>query len=85
MITPAPTANAQDVTAKDWIDWAAGDCPVPHDTIVDVRHADGTFTNGVRAGDAMDDDPRYGFNWWAHTDTGVYVDGFIAAYRVVQS
>lgn len=73
-------------TEAEWIDWAGGECPVPGETEVDVQHADGTFSLGVLAGDARDDDPRCGFDWWAHIDSQKgNGHGFIIAYRVVVS
>jgi len=81
--SPSLTANAQAATANAWIEWTGGDCPVSHDTVVDVRHADGKVTEAVRAGDAIDDDPFYGFDWWAHKETQVDTTGFINRYRVV--
>ncbi len=69
---------------SEWIEWKGGECPVDRKVIVDVRHKDGTYTKGVEAGDAIDDDPRYGFDWWQHSDTAKdNSHGFITAYRVV--
>lgn len=70
--------------ADGWIEWTGGTCPVSKTTVVDVKHADKTISSGVCAGDASDDDPQYGFDWWAHRDTLSNSHGFIIAYRVVQ-
>lgn len=67
-----------------WIEWSAGPCPVPGNTLVDIRHADGQETHGVHASDLVVRG-RFGFDWWAHEDChDDAVGGFVKAYRIVE-
>lgn len=71
-------------TNTDWIEWAGGECPVPGDTIVDVKHMDGDITPHTLARDLIYEDPRVGYDWWAHEDTEDSIDGYVIAYRIVK-
>lgn len=60
----------------EWIKWAGGDCPVPADTLVDVRI--GAIGEPIEETDCAE-------NWlWKHTLDAVNGDYHIVAYRVVQ-
>lgn len=82
MITPSPTANAQDVTADPWIEWTGGECPVGNDVDVEVRFDDGVEVGGVSAGFWRGDGTDADRDWWS----GGQVVGYnIIAYRAAQS
>lgn len=56
--------------ADGWIAWVGGDCPVPADTIVEVRHRAGSVGQG-----------RADNYYWHHYGTS----GDIVAYRIVEA
>ncbi len=67
-----------------WIEWKGGACPISYDALVDVRHADGTVSERILAGDALYLDGDCGFDWWQHIDClPRNSSGFIIAYRIV--
>jgi hypothetical protein len=57
-------------TENEWIDWHGGGCPVPGETVVDVRLRDGGEYKNKRAD---------GWHWYYGPDA----NGDIIAYRVV--
>lgn len=60
-------------TNTDWIEWAGGECPVPGDTVVDVRLTRGEYS-GLKASDISE-------GRWAGT---FLQNGNIIAYRIVK-
>jgi hypothetical protein len=54
---------------SDWIKWDGGECPVPPDTLVDIRIRDGY--------EAIGEDVAKGWNWKHHM-----LRNDIVAYRV---
>jgi hypothetical protein len=63
---------------EDWIEWAGGECPVPHDARVQVKYRYGGYTKhpgGYRAD---------GFSWGRNHDF-ISHELDLVAYRVVRS
>jgi hypothetical protein len=50
-VLDTPEMGAGDVDADGWIEWHGGECPVPHGTLVDVKHRDGSIYYGHHAGE----------------------------------
>lgn len=75
MTRPSSTANAQDVTANDWVNWNGGECPVDDDARVEIILGD--KDPATAAGLA-------GHYTWSHAGIK-HLDAHITAYRVVQS
>lgn len=61
--------DAHDAESDDWIEWFGGECPVPMDTIVDVK---------FRSGETRHSTPARMWRW-VHT---VKHQGDIIAYRI---
>jgi hypothetical protein len=80
MITPSTTANAQDVTATDWIEHDGAGCPVSDLARVQVWFR---FDRDQRAAERQnqpDGVPAHGYSsCWTHQDA----PSDIIAYRVV--
>lgn len=62
----------------DWIEWKGGACPVPPETLVEIRTADGLVSVNLEAGDAMGVGE---INWWQHQ---CHPDDHIIAYRIIK-
>lgn len=70
---------AQDTEQADWIEWQGGECPVSHDTIVDIKFRGTEPAWAVPAGNC--DDRLY--SWWKHRSLNHIHD--IIAYRLVSA
>jgi hypothetical protein len=56
---------------SEWIEWKGGECPVPPETIVDVKDRDGTIWEAWPAGNHY---------WWHDTDFPMEEP---VAYRII--
>lgn len=71
---------------SEWIKHDGKGMPVDGDTLVDVLHADSTPTLRIFAREAINDDDRYGFDWWSHRDTMKgHEYGYITHYRIIDN
>lgn len=79
MGSPIEAQGGQDDVAE-WIDWAGGECPVPGETLVEMK---------VRGDDIVSPPTpaRFwsnGYDWWAHEASPSFGNTRdIVAYRVV--
>lgn len=78
-----------DTKSMGWIEWAGGECPVAHDTQVEIESDDGY--RAVGAADLFLAPANAGADWWAENVDRIDALGrsrrhpdAIIAYRVIE-
>ena len=74
-----------EATQTDWIEWVGGECPLPADTLVQVKFRDGMYSVqqlGTTAGYWDGNGSNFTSCWQHNADEG---HSDIIAYRVVSA